>query len=596
LVVPRLGLGVEPASPCGVSIPAAAKVPEAYITSPGLLALRADVLLRQIKLGYNYYGQPRNWIPPVSLTEFRSQLKPILDNLQTVEAYLASTACDLANQQADNQQFNNTLQNIATLNDQLALDLNQGNQYIKQILVVISDLANDIASQFNVVQQQQAEFNAEVQRNASGGDGCGFQVVFEIVVAIVAVVAAVYTAGASLAALASSTALAASSGAAAIGAGATSVENLKKAYESFQTIEKNIETAKAKVDDIVAKFNALKQDFAMSVSQDTTRIALDESGYDSLTKDKLANFDKTIDGANVSSATKEQFKATVHKYVQLVQLRNKKIFDHDSMVLTIQSLARRIVELEVQSNQVHTAQAAFLQSNNLPDSTSYVALIKQAQEAQLMIARDLVWNESAAFSLMTMDSSLAAIGGVAQLFSYQPSVANLVQIHNQTQQRVLNWEIDRGPGTSNEQHAIRKSLSFADLKQLRETRRLNFAVTERDLTPSMREVYVTGFRVTCEPAIVSLSGKLSHMGEHKFITQDGQIRTYCSKVFPFAFSLADATPHDKLQDVTENGVYVGFAALGSWMLEIDSTVPLETLEKVRTIVFTAGIRYRAATA
>ena len=94
----------------------------------------------------------------------------------------------------------------------------------------------------------------------------------------------------------------------------------------------------------------------------------------------------------------------------------------------------------------------------------------------------------------------------------------------------------------------------------------------------MRQVFVTGFRVSTEPNLPSLSGVLSHMGEHLFVTQQGAIVEYTATIFPFAFNNADAPVGGaSLIDITEKGVFAGFSALGSWLLQIDASVPIQTL-------------------
>jgi len=406
-----------------------------------------------------------------------------------------------------------------------------------------------------------------------------------------------------LVALAGSTALAAASGAAAVGAAVTTADSLKtaaddlkSAYASYQIIEKNIKAAEADVDDIVAKYNTLKHDFQMSVSQDSARIALNESDYSVMTKQKIDQFDHAVDSANVSSDVKNAFKAAVHKYIELVQLRNKKIFDHDAMVVTAQALSRRILEVQVQLDRVGGAQAELLAGGHLPDEISYVSLLQQAQDSQKMLVRDLVWSECGAFSLATMDASLSTLGHSAALFSYIPSVANLIQIHNQTQADILNWEVARGPGTTKVQHDVQRVLSAADLAQLQTKRRLIVTLTQADLKPSMRQVFVTAFRVSAKPDLPSLSGVLSHMGEHIFLSQQGTTVEYAARIFPFAFNNADASVDGvSLIDITEGGVFAGFSALGSWLLEIDASVPIEKLRTLHTLILSLDIAYRAPT-
>jgi hypothetical protein len=331
----------------------------------------------------------------------------------------------------------------------------------------------------------------------------------------------------------------------------------------------------------------------MSVTQDASRIALNENDYDAMTKQKLDQFDSAVSGANASADTKERFKAAVHKFVELVQLRNKKIFDHDSMVLTLQALSQRVLELDVQKSQIDSAQAAYLQSNQLPEKTNYLALMRHAQDSQIAIVKDLVWSEAAALRFATMDTSLSHSGAASKLFSYQPTTANLILVHNETQNNILSWEIARGPGTTSGLHAIQRKLNSAELTQLASRRRLNILVTQNDLTPSMRQVFVTGFKVSCDPAISTLSGRLTHMGEHRFVTQQGVPIEYTGKIFPFAFNLADEPAGGTLHDVTGSGVYAGFSALGSWLLEFDDTVLIKAIRGIRTVTLAFEVAYRA---
>ena len=583
----------QPQNSCQAGLKASPGMPDPYQGEPGMLALRAEGLLRQASLGFNYFGTPRNWIPTVSVGEFGTRLGSILDVLKTVEASLSALDCTSSQLDVPLDRFEALRSNNDALAQRLTGDLATGNDYVREIQTLISSLADDIDAQYRTIVEVQAHFNDDVQRRAGGG--CGFGQVFEIVVAIVAVVAAVYTAGASLSLLATSSVAAASAGAAALGAGTASVVNLKKAYDSYQTIEKNVQKARAEVDDIVAKYEALQRDFDMTLKQDAVRIALDEADYDALTEDRLAKFDAEIDAADASPVAKEALKSAVHKYVALVDVRNRKIFDHDSMVTSLQTAARRLVDLDVGTAQVDTARAAFIERRGLPERDVLVARLRQAQDMQLTVARNLVWDECAAVNLVTMDTSLSGLGGTSALLSFVPSVANLVQIHNGNQERLLSWEVDHGPGTSTQQLLIRRSLSTADRKQLRTSHRVTVVVTEGDLLPSMREVFVTGFRISTLPGSKGLSGSLTHLGIHRFVTQGGRSVVFSSRVLPFGFDEAGGEDGHKPQDLTEGGKFVGFAALGDWLVKFDTTLSAEEIGAMTELQLTFQIRYRAPT-
>ena len=266
------------------------------------------------------------------------------------------------------------------------------------------------------------------------------------------------------------------------------------------------------------------------------------------------------------------------------------------MVVTAQALSRRIVEVQIQIDRISGTQAEYLAGNHLPDQINYVSLLSQAQDSQKMFVRDLLWSECGALALATMDASLASPGRSAALFSYLPSVANLIQIHNQTQANILNWEIARGPGTTEARHVVRRVLGPADLAQLQSKRRLVITLTHGDLQDSMRQVFVTGFHVSAGGDLPLLAGVFSHMGEHVFHTQQGAIVKYTARIFPFTFNNADApTGSAPLIDTTANGAFAGFSALGAWLLELDPCVPIQKLRAVHTVILTFNIAYRAPT-
>lgn len=306
---------------CSDVIPGEALAPATYVQQPGLLAIRADALLRQIANGYGFFGQPRNWTTLWSLTQMQTAIQSILQNEITIAKKIASLSCNLDSLLKQLSTYDSAIAAVQTLQAKLQTDISNDNDKAKALLKVITDLADDINAQRTVVASAQAQFDNAVLTAASGG--CGIGTVLGVVAAVVAVVGAVATAGTSLVAAYGAISSFATTGITAA-AGATAFQTLKAAYDDVKPIVSKVETAINDVNDVKAKYDKLVS--TLNTDSDSARVLVEQNAFDTMSSDRLANFDKTVNGAQgVSQDIKDRFIMATHKYFDLAQLRNKKI-------------------------------------------------------------------------------------------------------------------------------------------------------------------------------------------------------------------------------------------------------------------------------
>jgi hypothetical protein len=584
------------AQACNQSIPSPSAAPYAYLQEPKLLALRADCLLQQISNGYGYYGQPRNWTTLWSLNELSGAVDKILNNEKSVADGLTSLVCASDKMISDVASYNQAITAAQQIQASILRDIQSDNNLATSLLSVISELATDIATQENIVNTAQAHFRKAAMDAASGG--CGLGQVLGIVAAVIAVAGAAVTAGTSLVAAYGAVGTLVTTGISAGAAGATALQELQNAYNSVKPIVTKIETASKDVNDLVAKYKSLQSD--LSSNPDSARIAVEQSDFNSLSAERIANFDKSVNGtAGVSQDIKDQLIQAVHKYYDLVRLRNQKISDHDGLVLNIQDSARSYYEQAVQISGLSDMRSRFVSSQEIPQKLAYVAYLNKIQDAQLKAMRQIVWDEKRAQAFWQLNLGILSNTELVHINSMNTAV-DLLQAHNGILTQQAQYVTGQQPIVTPFDPsgiAVILPLSRTDQKSFSSTRRFRFTVSPGDgRYPShMKEIFVTGFKIDMSPTSLAFSGRLVHFGKHLFETISGDTVEFTSQPTYIGIQTGQsATFIDIVGTGTSQQIH-GLSAFGDWAILADPNISTELLAGLTKITITFNGNSRAST-
>lgn len=567
-------------------VPGDSEVPSPFLLEPRLFALRADALLQQIQKGYGYYGQPRNWTTLLSLDEVSSTLDTILNNeLRVSDALskLAASADDLVDKI---ERFDQAISTAQQVQESIKRDISDDNSKAIALSMFVSDLASDIAAQRKIVDEAQANFDNAVLATASGG--CNFGEVLGIVAAVVGVVGAAVTAGTSLVAAYSALGTLATDGLGTAAAGATALDELKKAYNDVKPVVTKVTTAADDVNDILAKFRSLKSD--LDTNADSARVLVAQTSFDTLSAERLMNFDTTVtNAAGVPQTIKDQLINAVHAFFDLAQLRNKKIAEHDGLIVSIQDSARSFFAQGVQIAGLSDMKSQQITNNQVPQKVAFVNSLNNIQDAQLDVMKLLVWDEKRAQAFAQLDLDLLDASALVEINSV-PTALQLLQAHNGIRTQQVQFSVNQSPPVTAfapEGIAINLPLSDSDRSALVSTRRFRFSIAQKDarFPVHMREIFITGFKVSMQPKSPQFSGELVHLGRHQFQTVSGNNVEFASQ--PTAIGINPGEMSDFISVLGDTGNRIhGLSAFGDWAITADSNIPVELLMSLQSITLT----------
>jgi hypothetical protein len=581
---------------CNQLIPGDTEVPSTYQLEPRLLALRADALLQQIKRGYGYYGQPRNWTTLWSLDEMSSTLDTILNNELSVSNALSNLACSADDLVGKIESYDQAINAAQQVQESLKRTLDDDNSKAAALLTVINDLASDIQTQRSIVDPAQANFDNAVIAAACGG--CNFGELLGIVAAVIGVVAAAVTAGTSIVAAYSALGTLATNGIGTAAAGATALQELEKAYNDVKPVVTKVITATKDVNDLLAKYRTLTTD--LNRNADSARVLVEQTSFNTVSAAKIKDFDNTVNNASgVSQTIKDQLINAVHIYFDLEQLRNKKIDDHDGLIVNIQDSARSYFEQGVQIASLSDMKSVLASTNQVPQKVAYVNALNSIQDAQLTVMKQLVWDEKRAQAFFQLNRDLLNASSLVEISSI-PTAAELLQAHNGIKTQQARFSANQSqPVTPFDSAgiAVKLPLSDSDRKSLVSTRRFRFTLAPEDghFPSHMREIFIVGFKVAMEPTSPRFSGTLVHLGRHQFQTVSGDSVEFASQPIPIGIQSGEMSDFVSALGATGNQIH-GMSAFGDWAITADPNVPMNILRRLQSITVTFQGNSRASAA
>jgi hypothetical protein len=152
----------------------------------------ANKLLSQLRLGFDYYGYPRNFVPLVDITYYEDSLKLLFKVGKSLE-----TECANFWQRSDDIGIYKTSLNtaISSLQTTIQTEEQRRVQLVGTATDILSEIRtlSDTAGKLEVqLQEADRDFHQALSRQSNG---CGLSDLLTVVQAIVTIVAAVYTGG-----------------------------------------------------------------------------------------------------------------------------------------------------------------------------------------------------------------------------------------------------------------------------------------------------------------------------------------------------------------------------------------------------------------
>jgi hypothetical protein len=554
---------------------------KALPSDPVALGRRADILARQISHGCGYFGHPRNYVSLLRIDFFKNELGQILGDAVTSEDNLQSVIdAAIANQRKD-EQLQQALAQCTSLIADLEVQQKEAATQAIQLQDVIRTLEVQAEVQKGRLLADQERFNAAVQEATNG---CGLAEVITVVKTIVAVAGAFYTAGGSLALL-------------AVQIGATgfdlfeSVKDKDSDGSFFQTHKLNptytkIVTAINSIEDVNSKFKSLRD--VLDRDPDAGRMVVLQDDMDHLT----ANFDSKVDAAPVDQSIKDSLKAQAHKYVELIQARNKKILERDGWILKIHQNDAAIVE-----QRDNAANLSAIRSGTAnPPQADYARILLNMQGALRDSLRFLVWQEARALALWTLQP-LDVPGGpvlAENLLIIGTKAADLLLLHSRLSAGFLTFEGDQaGPfQPMNPTVVVTINLSEDDAIQFSNSRSFAFTIPRTAFPDFMTSLVVTGVSVSLTE-VPSFSGELRHLGRHFFVLPDGQTTVEFSST-PLIVGIQESSAPVTLPlGDSPSGEFFGVSPFSDWILSADMAVTATSLLPLREVSLTFSGRFRA---
>lgn len=569
---------------CAVSTPvqrllADTITPQTLLTDPGMLANRAQTLIKQIGLGFGYYGQPRNYVPTLSIEYFQKELTTLIRLLVDSDDWIKRLSDKVEKNLNTIDDLDQATNKVLIVKDQcekkLALSVSNAND----LQSIIKSLEVEVLAQKQRMLDAQDRFQKAVE---AAGNGCNLERVLTITAAIVAVAASVYTAGSSLAVAG---ALLSSAATLYKTVNLTTTDGVKQATTDISTTYSKIEPAVTKgisdVEDVIAKYELLKTDLANN--PDSARVALPQDEFDHLTSD----FDANVDKASIDQSIKDDFKSQAHHYVDLVQARNKKILERDGLLLLIVNLDRAVAECDDQIRHLADIKARTI----APAQYQYLLLIQRMQANNYELLCRLLWEEIRALALWNLDpiveNNVQIVGRSGQ---------DLLQTHLTLQAEFVLTEANEvvPPQPIDPKVKLNLSLLPEDAARLAQGGEFHFTIRPDQFPNNMCEVFATEVIVELidnnNVKIDGFAGTLQHLGRHLFIKRDGTILEYSTNPLPIV--VESNTTAVSILFAGTNGKYLGVSPFADWALSPSADVDKSILASAKVLHLEFGGRMR----
>ena len=298
------------------------------------LGSRVQVLVAQMQAGLDYYGYPRNYVPLLSLDEYRDNLPVMFELAQAIEAshdkYWLASQNDIARLAGIDETLATTANIVRNLGQQKG-SLGSRTAIVKK---TVNELDVTILRLAVELEQAEEQFKKAIKKQA--GDRCPVGSILKLVAAIVVTV---------------------ETGGAAAPAIAASVSALEAANK-FKDIVKQVKEIAAKIGEVqqsIVKLQQAYSEFKQDIDQSlaATKLTMNSTEFNEM-------FGKFKDLPEART-----YRKRIENYQSACNTRNEKLFEYTALVIKLETLNAEIDLQATQADRLRSVRAQTTDPNLL---------------------------------------------------------------------------------------------------------------------------------------------------------------------------------------------------------------------------------------
>lgn len=499
----------------------------------------ARTLLAYMAQGLDYYGLPRNNVPLANLAFYQAELSTLLAEGATIETAYNTYLQDTADQQAQLAQLQSALQQdqqtIARLqvyqDELLGSTPTTAPGLITQAQDAIAQLSQAQSGQQQVMLLSAEAFQDAVSQQANK---CSFGDIMKALTSVLLVGIDAYN---------------------GISAISSVVSELGQAAAKTENIIKQIETVAKTVDDMQTKWNQIAE-LNSDATPDAGKLVMAGSDFDTAIQPFL------------SLPAAQDYQMQVHDYLGIVQARNQKVYEYNSLLVTQNNLASQIAQKQAAVVRIQNLMAS-ANDPTLPECRAYMQAVYNDLQTHLL---RYLYEQNQAYNYWALADNPFQVAGL--------TIADLDAINTQISEAItdkMNTTTVKAQPFQNigvTISAVDRADQFAGFRQVATNAQnepaylLSFSITpDEPAFSNMAQVLASSFTISL-PNATTTSGvidiDLIHSGRAQLLDQQGS---------PWEFShlstLADYHIGQQAGgDLSGGDQYIGLSPFTAWTLQL----------------------------
>lgn len=468
-------------------------------------------LIDQISQGLDYYANPMNYVPIVSLDYYQTSLDGMIATGNSIESVYNDYTAFLSNQTHNFTGMNNAIsQAEEVIKTYKGIQDNLKTQ-ILALPPVINQLSDALAAQYTVVMNANDAFKKAVEK----AQGCSLASLLALLKTIVNVGTDVYAAFT-----------------------APSVKSVTTAIKDFVDVGISIENGK-----IIQDPNAIPSD-PQSVANAWKSI--NPSGAGDVADDKKlivlqADFDKTIK-PYLSLPEAQEYQKQIHDYIGIAQARNAKLLDYTNACIQYVAIIGKIAQKQLEVDRIK----AQIAQENVPGLISYRNFMYNLYQDFKSFVLKYLYQENRAFIYWSQSSSEFTIVddsfiGLGKFHSsLKGKIIDQINMYSNPKQPITDLKIMLKPDGREKQ--------FANLST---TRTFTFNIqTDDDHFLGWANILLTNFKIYINGATMADNGNLYvqflHQGSVAVIDPQNVAHNYTHNqvLSVYQYTMNGGTPKD----------------------------------------------------
>lgn len=527
----------------------AARPPAALAGAPAsewaALHARAETLLAQLNNGLDYYGYPQDHVPLVSLRYYQAQISSMLAlGIGIEQGYQEYLKAD-----KDQQKQRAAVRRVLDAADQalkgLLTSKTRAGSDKTAAQDTIEKLSADLAVQERILLAAQEKFQ----------DALAAYLELQVFTSVLKAMPSLILMGVD--------AYRATKGifdvVGYVGEASATVKGL---VEKIEVVGKAVGGLKGKMGSI-EKFNTPD-------TPDRYKLVMDRDEFDSMMKEFVAQYPEAQD-----------YERQMHAYMDVIQSRNQKVMQYDSLALKEADLEAQIEQKQSEIMRVKDAWAREVDPS-APVVRTFMYDLYVGVKARIL---DYLYQENQAFNYWALARSGFDVA--------DNSIAELAVFHTDLQGDIIDLMNARGKPTQpfrNVEIVLRESDMPAAFELFRASRRLSFSVPVTDSRfLGLAQAIATRFAVAIPGASTqngTLYSLLRHNGQATFMTADGREQVFShsqvTALYTYKISSGEYVAGGSLGG--EKDEYIGLSPFACWTLELPDRVnPGLSLDQVTEV-------------